>query len=72
MIEGEYLFFIHAPRQSGKTMFLHAIIDKINLEGKYYALYRSLSTLRTKQNEDKAGESFCWKVWLFFFKRLSN
>jgi AAA+ ATPase superfamily predicted ATPase len=59
MIEGEYLFFIYASRQSGKTTFLHALIDKINLEGKYYTLYRSLSTLRTQQNEDKAGESLC-------------
>jgi hypothetical protein len=42
MVEGEFYFVLHAPRQSGKTTFLKALTDKINSDGRYYALYCSL------------------------------
>ncbi|MDR1607464.1 MAG: ATP-binding protein, partial [Deltaproteobacteria bacterium] len=45
MIEGKYYFILHAPRQSGKTTYLFDIVDKINNEGQYYALYCSLEDL---------------------------
>ncbi|MDR1110675.1 MAG: AAA-like domain-containing protein [Deltaproteobacteria bacterium] len=45
MVEGEFYFVIHAPRQSGKTTYLTALRDKINEDGKYYALYCSLEAL---------------------------
>ncbi|GHT17983.1 hypothetical protein AGMMS4956_21520 [Bacteroidia bacterium] len=35
-------FVIHAPRQSGKTTLLLDLANRINHEGKYYALYCSL------------------------------
>ncbi|MDR1298599.1 MAG: hypothetical protein LBO05_14845 [Deltaproteobacteria bacterium] len=46
IIEEKLFFVIHAPRQSGKTTFLITLADKINLEGKYYAIYCSLTALR--------------------------
>ncbi|MDR3153867.1 MAG: AAA-like domain-containing protein, partial [Deltaproteobacteria bacterium] len=46
MIEGEFYFIIHAPRQSGKTTFLNILSDKINNHGQFYALRCSLATLR--------------------------
>jgi hypothetical protein len=46
MIDGEYFFILHAPRQSGKTTCLAATIEKINREGQHYALYCSLASLR--------------------------
>ncbi|GHT50571.1 hypothetical protein AGMMS49982_06120 [Bacteroidia bacterium] len=42
LIEQEQYFVIHAPRQSGKTTLLLDWVNRINREGKYYALYCSL------------------------------
>ncbi|MDR0548043.1 MAG: AAA-like domain-containing protein [Deltaproteobacteria bacterium] len=42
MINGEYYFVLHAPRQSGKTTFLKALTANINYLGQMYALYCSL------------------------------
>ncbi len=42
LIDREYYFIIHAARQSGKTTLLWNLVDKIEAEGKYYALYCSL------------------------------
>ncbi|GAP72910.1 AAA-like domain-containing protein [Candidatus Symbiothrix dinenymphae] len=42
LIEQEQYFVIHAPRQSGKTTLLLDLVNRINSEGKYYALYCSL------------------------------
>ncbi|MDR3153630.1 MAG: hypothetical protein LBW85_04985 [Deltaproteobacteria bacterium] len=44
LIEENAYFVLHAPRQSGKTTTIQAYADKINGEGKYYALYCSLES----------------------------
>lgn len=49
---GEY-FTIHSSRQSGKTTFLLNLVDDINNEGKFYAVYCSLEKA---QNIDDAKE----------------
>lgn len=54
IIEEKLYFVIHAPRQSGKTTFLITLADKINLEGKYYAIYCSLAAL-TPITDDVLG-----------------
>ncbi|MDR1041122.1 MAG: ATP-binding protein, partial [Deltaproteobacteria bacterium] len=54
MIENEYYFVIHAPRQSGKTTCLTALTDRINSEGNYYAITCSLASLRDIHNDEKA------------------
>ncbi|MDR0548549.1 MAG: ATP-binding protein, partial [Deltaproteobacteria bacterium] len=46
LIADKLYFVLHAPRQSGKTTFLDALTDKINSEGKMYALYVSLVSLQ--------------------------
>jgi hypothetical protein len=46
LIENEQYFVIHAARQSGKTTLLWELTDKINAEGKYYALYCSLEKIQ--------------------------
>lgn len=38
LIEDELYFTLHAPRQTGKTTYLHALTKKLNSEGKYIAL----------------------------------
>ncbi len=35
LIDNELYFMIHAPRQSGKTTYLHALTQKLNRDGKY-------------------------------------
>jgi hypothetical protein len=44
LIDQEQYFVIHAARQSGKTTFLLDMVERLNAEGKYYALYCSLET----------------------------
>jgi len=46
LIERRFYFVIHAARQSGKTTLLWELADKINAEGKYYALYCSLEKIQ--------------------------
>jgi hypothetical protein len=53
MIEGKYYFIVHAPRQSGKTTFLQTQTEKINSEGKYYAINCSLAALRDINDKDE-------------------
>jgi hypothetical protein len=43
--EGNY-FVLHAARQSGKTTFIQDVANRLNAEGKYYALYCSLENLQ--------------------------
>jgi hypothetical protein len=38
LIEEELYFTLHAPRQTGKTTYLHALARKLNAEGRYIAL----------------------------------
>ncbi|MDR1309204.1 MAG: hypothetical protein LBL95_04815 [Deltaproteobacteria bacterium] len=46
MIENEYYFILHAPRQTGKTTYLNFLTNKINRDGRWYALNCSLAGLR--------------------------
>jgi hypothetical protein len=54
MIEGEFYFILHAPRQSGKTTYLQTLCQSINSEGRMYALSCSMATLRTVTDPDVA------------------
>ena len=53
LIERKYYFAIHAARQSGKTTLLWELTDKINAEGKYYALYCSLEGVQELVEPEK-------------------
>ena len=46
LIDSKQYFVIHAARQSGKTTLLLELVDKINAEGKYHALYCSLEKIQ--------------------------
>jgi hypothetical protein len=41
LIREELYFTIHAPRQTGKTTYLHALVRKLNTEGNYIAVVAS-------------------------------
>jgi len=53
LIEQKDYFVIHAARQSGKTTLLWELADKINAEGKHYALYCSLEGLQAFTEPEK-------------------
>ncbi|MCP4687268.1 MAG: ATP-binding protein [Desulfobacterales bacterium] len=38
LIEDQHYFVMHAPRQTGKTTYLYALMNQLNQEGKYTAL----------------------------------
>ncbi|MDR2407415.1 MAG: hypothetical protein LBE13_04790, partial [Bacteroidales bacterium] len=42
LIDYKQYFVIHAARQSGKTTYLQDLSQRLNVGGKYYALYCSL------------------------------
>ncbi|MDR1674967.1 MAG: hypothetical protein LBR86_00630 [Tannerella sp.] len=46
LIAQKQYFVIHAARQSGKTTYLQDLTQRLNAEGKYYALYCSLESVQ--------------------------
>jgi len=46
LIEQKQFFVIHAARQTGKTTLLHQLVDFIEKENKYYAIYCSLESVQ--------------------------
>ena len=44
LIEAQQYFVIHAPRQTGKTTFLHQLAHRLNREGRYIATVCSLES----------------------------
>ena len=44
LIEDQQYFLIHAPRQTGKTTFLHALAHRLNREGNYVSVVCSLES----------------------------
>ena len=67
LLDMEQYFVIHAARQSGKTTYLLDLVQKLNLQGQYYALYCSLESLQEIKNSKEGiplilkciGESLC-------------
>jgi hypothetical protein len=53
-IANEDYFILHAPRRSGKTTFIQALVKKINSDGHYYAFYCSIDATQNIDDDDKA------------------
>ncbi|ETR70627.1 MAG: hypothetical protein OMM_03106 [Candidatus Magnetoglobus multicellularis str. Araruama] len=53
LIDHEAYFVIHAARQSGKTTLIRDLVNKINKEGNYYALYCSLESAHKVKEPEK-------------------
>ena len=45
-------FILHAPRQTGKTTCILALRDKLNAEGKYFAVYINVETGQSSLHDD--------------------
>jgi len=50
-------FVIHAPRQTGKTTALKALVREVNAKGDMAALYCTLETLQNAKDADKASRT---------------
>jgi len=46
LIDKKQYFVIHAARQTGKTTLLKSLVNHLNREGNYYALYCSLESVQ--------------------------
>ena len=68
LISTKQYFVIHAARQTGKTTLLLNLRDKINAEGKYYALYCSLENVQSFPNPEQGIPAIinCLKTDIMF------
>ena len=52
LIDDKQYFVIHAARQSGKTTYLKDLANRLNADGKYYALWHSLESVQNVVEPD--------------------
>jgi hypothetical protein len=55
MIEQQRYFVLHAPRQTGKTTSLLALVDYLNKQGEFYALYVNIEAAQTARQDVARG-----------------
>jgi hypothetical protein len=54
-IESKRYFVLHAPRQTGKTTCLLALMKYLNAEGTYRAVYANIENAQTARNDVAVG-----------------
>jgi hypothetical protein len=65
LIASKQYFLIHAPRQTGKTTFLHALAHRLNKEGNYVSVVCSLESAGyTSISVETANEVFIQSLYL--------
>ena len=55
LIQQQKYFILHAPRQTGKTSYLMALMDFLNKEGKYKALYTNIENAQAARENVQEG-----------------
>ena len=55
LIEAERYFVLHAPRQTGKTTALLALMAHLNAQGRYRALYANIEAAQAARGRVEAG-----------------
>jgi len=55
LIDNQKYFVLHAPRQTGKTSYLLALMDYLNLQGKYKCLYVNIENAQAARENVKEG-----------------
>ncbi len=55
LIAEERYFILHAPRQTGKTTCLLALMAHLNQQGRYQALYANIETAQTARHNVECG-----------------
>jgi hypothetical protein len=54
LIDDAHYFIIHAPRQTGKTTYLYALMHQLNQEGKYTALTVNIQAAASGRDAERA------------------
>ncbi len=63
LIDAQKYFILHAPRQTGKTSSMLALMDYLNKEGKYYAVYINIEAAQAaRENVRAAMESILYEL----------
>ena len=55
LVAGGNYFVVHAPRQTGKTTALKALVREINEKGEMFAVYCTLETLQNRSDPEKTN-----------------
>ena len=55
LIDRKRYFLLHAPRQTGKTTALLAMVEALNRAGRYTALYVNIEAAQTARNDVSTG-----------------
>ena len=55
MIAQKRYFLLHAPRQTGKTSVLLEMMEALNAQGRYHALYVNIEAAQTVRNDADKG-----------------
>jgi len=73
LIDQELYFTLHAPRQTGKTTYLHALARKLNAEGKYIAMVVSFEQAGIGSiSLDKAHETIINAIYMSSTRQLEE
>jgi hypothetical protein len=70
LIDGRHYFIIHAPRQTGKTTYLYALMHQLNQEGKYTALAVSIQAAASGRDPEHAMQMAAANVYRQALKYL--
>jgi hypothetical protein len=63
LIEQQKYFVLHAPRQTGKTTVLLALMEQLNREGRYTCLYANIEAAQTyRSNVDAAMRTIVTQI----------
>ncbi|MEY3221049.1 MAG: hypothetical protein RIT27_2406 [Pseudomonadota bacterium] len=54
LIEGQHYFALHAPRQTGKTTYIYALMQQLNKQGRYTALVVNIQTAADARDSREA------------------
>ncbi|MEL6710659.1 MAG: hypothetical protein AAFP10_08830 [Pseudomonadota bacterium] len=55
LLEEENYFVLHAPRQTGKTTYLIALMDELNTQGIYQTLYVNIERAQAAREHVQRG-----------------
>jgi hypothetical protein len=55
LIDQKKYFVLHAPRQTGKTSYLHALRDYLNKQGQYKSLHINIETAQAARENVREG-----------------
>ncbi|QEP43002.1 AAA family ATPase [Ectothiorhodospiraceae bacterium BW-2] len=60
LLQQQKYFLLHAPRQTGKTTAMLAMVERLNQQGDYHALYANIEAAQTARNDaDKGNRIIC-------------